>query len=254
MASFGPVDGAHDAEVVVEGDHHAGQRGEGQAIIAGMRGALLDDGLEQQELAEEPGQRRDAGQRGHGQRHRRRQQGRAPVQAGQGAEVFAIHLPQHEANHGEGGEHGEQVAAEVVEHGGPAGRAQGGDAQQQVAGVRDARIAEQPLEVALRNGAEVAVENGDAGNDDQQVGPLGRDVRHGDEQHAQQQDEAGGLRADGQKGGHRRGRALIDIRRPDLEGKGGDLESEPHQHQHEAEEEDLVAAELRRHPGQLRRS
>ena len=30
----GPVDGAHDAEVVVEGNHHAGQRGEGQAIIA----------------------------------------------------------------------------------------------------------------------------------------------------------------------------------------------------------------------------
>ena len=104
-----------------------------------MRGGLLDDGLEQQEFAKEPRQRRDAGQRGHGQRQRSRQQGRAPVQAGERAEVFAIRLPQHEANHGEGGEHGEQVAAEVVEDGGPSSGAEGGDAQEHIAGVGDAR-------------------------------------------------------------------------------------------------------------------
>jgi len=52
------------------------------------------------------------------------------------------------------------------------------------------------------------------------------------------------------KGGHRRGRALINIRSPDLEGKRGDLKSEPHQHQHQAEQEDLIAAELRRHSRQ----
>ena len=112
-------------------------------------------------------------------------------------------------------------------------------------------IAEQPLEVALRDGAEVAVEDREGGKDDEQVGPVGRDVRHGDEQHAEQQGEAGGFRADGQKRGHRRGRSLIDIRGPDLEGKGGDLEAKPDQHEDEAKQEDRVAAELRRHCGQF---
>ena len=41
----GPVNGAHNAEVVVERDHDAGEGGEGEAILARMQGTLLNDGL-----------------------------------------------------------------------------------------------------------------------------------------------------------------------------------------------------------------
>ena len=152
---------------------------------------------------------------------------------------------------GEGREHGEQIPAEVVENGGAPSGAQGGDAEQQIAGVRDAGIAEQALHVALRDGAEIAVENGDARDDDQQVGPLRGDVRHRDEEHAQQQHEARSFGADRQKRRGRRGRALVNVRRPDLEGKGGDFESQPGHHEHQPEEEDLVGAELAGYCGQV---
>ena len=150
---------------------------------------LLDDGLQEQKLSEKAGQGRDACQGNHRKGHRRGEQGRALVQSGQGGDVFGVRVARDEANDGESGQHGEEVAAEVVEDGGLAGGAQGGDAQQQIAGVGDARIAQQPLEVALGNGAEIAVENRDGGDQEQESRPLGGDVRHGGEQHAQQEDK-----------------------------------------------------------------
>src|ERR1019366_9266743 len=41
----------------------------------------------------------------------------------------------------------------------------------------------------------------------------------------------GGLRPGGEERGNGCGRALVDVGRPDLEGCGGDLESEPDEHQ-----------------------
>ena len=54
-------------------------------------------------------------------------------------------------------------------------------------------------------------------------------------EHAKQHDEAGRFRADGKKRRHRRRRALVNIRHPDLERHGRDLESERDQHQDHAE-------------------
>ena len=61
------------------------------------------------------------------------------------------------------------------------------------------------------------------------------------EQHADEQHHARGLGADGKERGGRRGRALINVRRPDLQGEGGDLESESaHDQQHAQLEERLM--------------
>ncbi len=51
----------------------------------------------------------------------------------------------------------------------------------------------------------------------------------------QQHDEPGGLRADREEGRDRRGRPLVDVGHPDLEGKRADLEGDAGQHQHDAD-------------------
>ena len=56
---------------------------------------------------------------------------------------------------------------------------------------------------------------------------------------AQQQHHPGGLGANGKKGGHRRRCALVNIRRPNLEGERGDLEAQSRQHHKQAEVEYL---------------
>ena len=48
---------------------------------------------------------------------------------------------------------------------------------------------------------------------------------------AQEDGEGRGFRAGGEKRRDRRGRALVDVRRPDLERRGGDLEAEADEHQ-----------------------
>src|SRR5215472_13440655 len=77
IVGLAPVDGANDTEVVVNRYHYANYGYKREAVIAAIDRALVDDGFEQEEFAEEPGQRRDAGQRNHGEAHRRRQQRRA---------------------------------------------------------------------------------------------------------------------------------------------------------------------------------
>jgi len=48
--------------------------------------------------------------------------------------------------------------------------------------VRDAGVTEQAFQIALRNRAEIAVENRDAENDDEQIRPMRGHARHGGEQ------------------------------------------------------------------------
>ena len=57
------------------------------------------------------------------------------------------------------------------------------------------------------------------------------DGSEGGHEHAQEHRERRGFGTDGQEQRHRRGRALIDVRRPDLEWRGGNFESEPDEHQ-----------------------
>jgi len=85
---------------------------------------MLDHRLEQKELAGETRQRRNAGQRYHRHRHCRSQQGRALVQASQGADVAG--LAAHQADDDEGGAEGEEIAGQIIEDGGGAVPVEGG--------------------------------------------------------------------------------------------------------------------------------
>ncbi len=193
--------------------------------------ALLDDGLEQQKFPEETGHRRDARQRHHGQRQGRGQQRRALIQTRKSRNVLAVQMPHHDADDQKRRHHREQITRQIIQQRRLPGHAQGRHAQQQIARVGDARITEQPFQIALRQRAEVAVKNRDAGNDDQQIRPVPRHIRQGGEQHAQQQDKSGGLGTDGEKRRGRRGRALINVRHPDLEWKSRDFEADANQHE-----------------------
>ena len=59
----------------------------------------------------------------------------------------------------------------------------------------------------------------------------------------------GGFRPDGEERGDRGGRALIDIRHPELERHGGDLEAEAHQDEQEAEEQRRLGVREAAHDG-----
>ena len=147
--------------------------------------------------------------------------------------------------------HCEHIAGEIIHQRRLPARAQRRHAQQQIAGVGDAGITEQTFQIALRQRAEIAVKNRDAGNDDEQVRPMRGHARHGGEQHAQQQHKSGGLGTDGEKRGRRRRRALINVRRPNLKRKRGDLETESNQNQQHAEQKDLAGFKLRRDGGEF---
>ena len=216
-----------------------------------VRGALFHCRFQQQEFAEKSGQRRNAGQGNHRQGHRHRQEGRALIQPGQRADVLAFHPAHHQANHGECREHGEEIAAEVEKHRGLAGAAQRRHPEQHVAGVGNAGITEQPLQISLRDGAEVAIKNRRGGNGHEQSRPLRSHVRHCAEQHAQQQYKSRRFRPDREERRRRDRGALINIRRPDLERERGNFETQTNQHQQQTKQKNFVRRELRRDSGQL---
>src|SRR5688572_15069650 len=117
--------------------------------------------------------------------------------------------------------------------------------------MRNTRITQQALQIALRQRAEVSVKNGDSRNHNQQVGPLRRNTRNGGEQKAQQKNKSSGLRSDRQERRSRCGCALINIGRPDLEGERGDLKPESNQNKQHAKEKHFVACEISSHLGQF---
>ena len=107
--------------------------------------------------------------------------------------------------------------------------------------MRDARVGEHPLHVRLDERAEVPPEDRDRGQDGQRDRPELLLGREGDEQHAHRDHERRDLRRRRHERGHRRGRALVDVRRPHVERRRGELEREPDEdHREPADEEELV--------------
>ena len=103
-----------------------------------------------------------------------------------------------------------------------------------VAGLRNRRISQQPPHAALGNGCQVTQQDGQRGDD--------RDKRHPalgkmppcsapllsektDQHHFGQNEKAGHLRAGSDEGGRGRGRALIGVGRPEMERHGCDFEA-----------------------------
>ena len=143
--------------------------------------------------------------------------------------------------HDEEGKQGhEQIGGEVEDDGGAGeGCADGDDAEEEVAGVADAGVGEEAFEVGLREGGEVAEDHGGSGDHGEKRKDFflqGGDNEEGLDD-AEEDDEAGGFRGDGEEGGDRSGRALVDVRNPELERGGRDFEAEGDEDETETEEQ-----------------
>ena len=133
------------------------------------------------------------------------------------------------------------VGEQVEERGISAVRRAGHKGDEHIAGVGDARIGEHALEARLAQRGQVAERHGDDGDDRQGPSPCRLLGGKGDEQQADQGGEPCGLGAGAHESGDRRRRALIDIRRPHMEGDKADLEAEAGDPQAQAKVEQVVA-------------
>ncbi len=153
---------------------------------------------------------------------------------------------------------GEGVDHQVIEHRAGGLRVVDRDARrrhadQDVAGMRDRRVGQHPLEVPLRQRGEVAVghrHGRDHGDDPQpaRAHDTGRRVRPGPQrvqEHLHQRHEAGELRAGGDPGRDRRRGAFVGVGRPLVERHRRHLEPEADQHQQDRRRPRDIAGEAR---------
>ncbi len=158
----------------------------------------------------------------------------------------------------------ERVAEQIKEHGrisrccfrrstsrhGGNGR----KSHQNITGVRNGAVGQQPLDVRLHQRAQIAGEH--RKRRERPEGPE-PEVRGGRNRRkdAQQQSERRGLRSRGKKRRNRRWSALVDVRRPHLERRGGHLEAQADQdHGQPKLEKRAMKKLLGAHFGQHRRS
>ena len=134
--------------------------------------------------------------------------------------------PQHD-HHQECPQVHERVDQHVNRDSLEAGGVAGDQAEQHVSGVGDGAIGQQALDVGLGDGGEVPDRHGGEGDHDEQRLPSGPEGGHRAEEDSQQECERRGLRGDGKVRGNRSRRALISVRRPHVEGNGGNLEQQP---------------------------
>ena len=104
-------------------------------------------------------------------------------------------------------------------------------------GVRDGRVGEDPLDVPLHERRDVAPGERDARDHRDRVAPEVLVLRERDRQHAVGDDERGDLRRRRHERGHRRRRALVDVRRPHVERRRRRLEREPDDDHREPDDE-----------------
>jgi hypothetical protein len=123
--------------------------------------------------------------------------------------------------------------------------------------MRDRGVREEPDDVALLERREVAERHRQDGHDAEHRGPhVGQRLeRH--EAHLEKAREPGRLRRHRQERRHRHGRALVRVRRPEVERHGGHLEPEPDDHEQHAREQErraLDAPERGRDTREVRRA
>ena len=101
--------------------------------------------------------------------------------------------------------------------------------------MRNAGIGQHALDIGLRDGDHVAEDHRRRRDHPEDAGHIRGDGGEGGGKHTQQGGKAGDLRARGHESRHRRGRALIDIRRPHVEGNRRDLEAKSDQDERRAD-------------------
>ena len=108
----------------------------------------------------------------------------------------------------------------------------------------DGAVGEHALDVALRDGDEVADGHGGGREAGEEQPPIDVERAEGGVEDAEDDGEPGRLAGDGEERGDGRGRAFVDVGDPHLEGDGGDLEAEARHHEHHAQQEDRRAEGL----------
>ena len=143
-----------------------------------------------------------------------------------------------------GDEHGQvhqAVGGQVEDQGVEAGLAEDHDPGKHVAGLGDARVAHQPLQRVLAEGADVADRDRDHRERGEGGVPVAGDLGEGDLEQAGEGDEGGRLGRHRHEGGDRGGRALVDVGRPLVEGGERDLEGKAGgSHRHPEQDEGVV--------------
>ena len=196
----------------------------------------MEHGDEEIELAEEAGERRDAGERQQKNEQAGGEDGSAAAESVKVGEAIAAGLLLDDGDDAEGSEGGERVGDDVVEKRGEALLRVGDDGEQHVAGVGDGGVGEQAAQAASARWRPDCRAPWRARPRGRAQGPSrvvkcsqrGAAFRAGkaDGQDLEEDEEAGDLGAGGDEGGAGCGRALVDIRRPEVEGRGGDFEAE----------------------------
>ena len=107
--------------------------------------------------------------------------------------------------------------------------ARSGEGDEQIAGVRDGGVGQHALDVLLAQRARLPTVMESNRENPEEAPPMLLDRGVGAIEDAQQNREGGGLGRGGHERDDRRRRAFVDVGRPDLEGRGGDLEAEADQ-------------------------
>ena len=115
-----------------------------------------------------------------------------------------------------------------------------GECGEQIAGVGDGRVGQHALDVLLAERGEIADGHGEDGNDPEQRRPDGAEIGEHLIDHAEKQSEGGGFGRGREQGDDRRGRAFVDVGRPDVERRCGNLEENADQHEREGGENERL--------------
>src|SRR5690554_1192463 len=157
----------HDPQIIVQADGTAeNQRTQQPPQLR------VDARCDDEELADETGGQRNAGQRQHHHRQYRRQIGPAPEQAPilvQRVGVPTLEGCGHQGHHAEGAQGSEDVGHQIDADGFDGQTGAGNQGDDQIAEVGNGGIAQQALEVALHQRQEVAEQDGGNGDTCQQV-------------------------------------------------------------------------------------
>ena len=144
-------------------------------------------------------------------------------------------------HHGESAQVGESVAEQVVENrGAGARRGDRGHPDQDVAGVRDRRVGEHPLDIGLHQRGQVARRHRQHRHHPQHHRPVRAERPQVDHEDAQEAGKRRDLHAHRHESRDRRRRALVGVGRPHMEGHGGDLEAEADQQQADAGQQQRI--------------
>src|ERR1035437_2744441 len=227
FARFVHVHHHQDAQIVVRRNGAVQQTENRQPIQVAIQRRLEDV-----ELAEEAAGERDADQR---EQEDGEQGGGQRLFAAQALEIVdaleALALARKHGDGGEGAHIHEGVGREIKHGGGGAGVAVRAERHQDVAGVRDGTVGQHAFDVGLQQRGEIADTHGrQRAGPHQRLPAVADGVESGDE-NAQEDGEGSGLRSGGEERGDGGRRALVDVGRPYLEGRGGDFEGQSDEHQ-----------------------